>query len=222
MNRKLKSKIAELIGAHVGDGTLYKTSRGTVWELRGGLNEKDYYWHNIVPLLKSIFDVDFIPKFRSGGKNGCFGIQTTNKDLIALFLHYGFKPGTKTYTVRVPDYISKSSRNIQNSFIRGLFDTDGYLRFERINNDKYYRYPKIEFGTASINLRDDLQVLLRSLGYRTYIWGKQDYRLYKLCLAGISNLNRFMKEVSPKNKKHLNKYQFWKDNGHHITNAAVA
>ena len=39
---KINSKIAELIGMHIGDGTLYKTNRSLVWELRGALNEKEY------------------------------------------------------------------------------------------------------------------------------------------------------------------------------------
>ena len=141
---------------HVGDGTLYKTSRGNVWELRGSLDEKDYYYQNVAPLLKSIFSIDFEPKFRSGGKNGCFGIQTSKKEVINLFTFYDFKPGRKTHTVRIPDYVKKANKKIKFAFIRGLFDTDGCLRFERINNNKNYTYPKIEFGFASQMLRDDL------------------------------------------------------------------
>ncbi len=66
---KLNSEIAELIGMHVGDGTLYCTSRGLVWELRGALNEKDYYNDHVVPLLLSIFRRTYVAKLRSGGKN---------------------------------------------------------------------------------------------------------------------------------------------------------
>ena len=40
----LNSKIAELIGMHIGDGTLYKSNNSLIWELRGGLNEKEYYF----------------------------------------------------------------------------------------------------------------------------------------------------------------------------------
>ena len=35
MLKKINPQIAELLGAHIGDGTLYKTNRGVVWELRG-------------------------------------------------------------------------------------------------------------------------------------------------------------------------------------------
>tara|TARA_Y100000310_G_C20673185_1_gene811418 strand:- start:60 stop:719 length:660 start_codon:yes stop_codon:yes gene_type:complete len=219
MNKKINTQKSELIGAHVGDGTLYKTNWSLVWELRGGLNEKDYYHQNIVPLLKSIFNIDFIPKFRSGGKNGCFGIQTSNKDVSHFFLTNGFNPGRKTHTVRVPDYIKKANDKIKCAFVRGLFDTDGCLRFERINNNKDHTYPRIEFTFASIMLRDDLLDLLTDLGFKGFKWGK---KYYHLCLSGVNNLEKFIREISPKNKKHLNKYEFWKIYGRNNPDAAVA
>jgi hypothetical protein len=208
----LNSKTAELIGMHIGDGTLYKTTRSLVWELRGGLNEKEYYKH-VKELLESVFDnLIFYPKFRTGGKNGCYGIQTSKKQVTSFFILYGFKAGCKTYTVFVPDYIKNASKKIQCSFIRGLFDTDGCLRFEKINKNLNYDYPKIEFTFASESLRNDLYQLLKKLKFRPYIWGK---RHYSLCLAGIDNLEKFMIEIAPKNAKHLNKYMFWKKYGHY-------
>lgn len=220
MSKNLNPQIAELIGMHVGDGTLYKTTRSLVWELRGGLNEKEYYVSHVANLLESIFKIKFMPKFRSGGKRGCFGIQTSKRDVTSLFLNFGFFPGKKSHTVRIPEYIKNSNNKIKLAFIRGYFDTDGYLRFERINNNKNYNYPKIEFGTASVGLRGDLFYLLKNLGFRPYKWGK---KMFCICLAGIDNLEKFIKEVSPKNKKHLNKYTLWKRYGHNNkSHAAVA
>jgi len=40
MNELIEECAAELLGLHVGDGTLYMTNYGVVWELRGGLDEK--------------------------------------------------------------------------------------------------------------------------------------------------------------------------------------
>lgn len=210
----MNKELAELIGMHVGDGSLYKTKWCLVWEMRGGLDEKDYYKNRVVNLLKRLFDFEFVPKFRSGGKNGCFGVQTTNKTLIEGLLNAGFKPGTKTYTVRIPEYIIKSKgRLIKTRFIRGLFDTDGCIRFGRINKNKLHTYPRIEFCFASKDLRDNLNVLFRELGFRSYVWGKNQF---SLCLAGINNLEKFMKEVSPKNEKHINKYKLWKKYGYYL------
>jgi len=219
MPNNLDSKTSELIGMHVGDGTLYKTNWGLVWELRGALSEKDYYLNHVSNLLSSIFKIKFIPKFRSGGKNGCFGIQTSKKVVTNFFIEYKFVAGRKTHTVSIPDYIKKAKDKIRLAFIRGYFDTDGYLRFERINNNKEYNYPKIEFSSASKNLREDLFHLLIELGFKPYKWGKKDY---KICLAGKENLEKFIRKVIPRNKKHLNKYLSWKNEGHCSPNAAIA
>jgi len=210
---KTSKEIAELCGMHAGDGTLYKTSRGLVWEMRGDLLEKEYYTDHVAPLLKSITNEVFQPKFRSGGKNGCFGIQTSNKILTNLIVQLGFNPGTKTYTVRIPEYVINADNKIKLSFVRGLFDTDGCIRFERINNNILHTYPKIEFTSASKKLIEDLFSLLQSLGFKPNIWGN---KYFKLCISGKNQLKRFMSEVSPKNKKHLKKYQFWKDKGYYL------
>ena len=204
-------EIAELLGAHSGDGTLYWTTWSIVWELRGELTEKGYYFNNICPLIKSIFDIEIKSKFRSGGANGVWGVQTSKKEITNFFLQYGFTPGTKTYTVTVPDYIFSSSIEIKRAFVRGLFDTDGCLRFGRINKDTLHTYPRIEFGFASVDLRDSLNLLLRELGFRLFIWDDRTYS--KLCVSGEKMLVKWIDEIKPKNPKHLKKYEFWKENG---------
>ncbi|MFH0701381.1 MAG: LAGLIDADG family homing endonuclease [Candidatus Woesearchaeota archaeon] len=203
---------AELIGAHAGDGTLYQTWKNTfVWELRGALEEKEYYLNNICPLLKDIFRLEIISKFRSGGAHGVWGVQTTKKEIIHFFLEWGFNPGSKTYSVTVPEYIFSSSALIKRAFVRGLFDTDGCLRFDRINKTVNREYPRIEFGFASIALRDSLKKLLGELGFNSFIWN--DKSNYRLCVPGKNNLEKWINEIEPKNPKHLKKYYIWKEKG---------
>ena len=219
MIKKLNLEISELIGAHIGDGTLYKTNTGMVWELRGSLTEKEYYYHNIVPLLDSIFNIKFKPKFRSGGKNGCFGIQTSKKEVISFFMDYGFNPGRKTNIVEVLDYIKKSNNKIKLAFIRGYFDTDGCLRFDKCKY-KVHKYPKIELASVSEQMIMYLSKLLLDLGFNNYTW--KDSNTSKLCVAGKKMLEKWIKNVQPKNTKHLNKYYLFQKKGFVPPNAAVA
>jgi len=216
---KLNPEIAELLGMHVGDGTLYKTNRGLVWEMRGSLEEKEYYTNHVVPLLKKIFKKEYKAKFRSGGKQGCFGIQTSDNTLAELLISFDFPIGSKTKTVTIPRQIKTAKPDIKKAFIRGCFDTDGCLRFERKNKDKNHKYPRLEFSTSSEMLCEDIFAMLVQLGFRTHKWGKKEF---KVSLAGIDNLEKFIKEVKPKNKRHLNKYRFWKNNGYRNPDAAVA
>jgi|SRR3989339_1345317 len=159
----MNEKEAELIGMHVGDGTLYLAGNGQVpvWELRGSITEQEFYEH-VKNLIKEIFDIEVKPKYR--GPNS-YGIQTTNKIITLFFLDNGFKPGTKTYTVRIPDYIKTAEINMKRAFIRGLFDTDGCICFDK-NRTAFHYYPKMEFNFASKDLRDDLVLLLNELGFK--------------------------------------------------------
>lgn len=202
----LTKEAAELIGMHVGDGTLYRTKSSIVWELRGDLQEKAYYFNAVVPLLDALFHVSLVPKFRSGGKHGCFGVQTTHKEITSFFCHHGFQPGRKSHTVRVPDPIMSSPAESQRAFLRGYFDTDGCLRFQRINKELVKRYPTLEMGSASSALIQDVSLMLRNLGFHFYSWFDKRTSTSKICLAGEGLLSKWMNEISPHNPKHLNKY----------------
>ena len=210
-------QIAELLGAHIGDGTFYRTHSSLVWELRGALEEKDYYFKTICPLLKDIFNLEIQSKFRSGGAHGCWGIQTTRREIINLLLDFGFTPGTKTFTVFVPNYIFNSSLDIKRAFLRGLFDTDGCLRFDRLKKQVLYTYPKIEFCSASLALRDYTVKLLSEVGFSCYTWQFKTY--YSLCIAGKAQLEKWIIEIKPGNPKHLKKYHLWKENGFYFKEA---
>jgi hypothetical protein len=190
---------AELIGLHIGDGTLYKTNRSLVWELRGDKNlEKTFYDLYITKLLKNIFNIDISPKFRKGGKNGCYGIQTSNKKVTSFFLKYNFPIGKKSHIIDIPNFILNESFEIKKSVRRGLFDTDGCLRYDK-------GYPRIEFGFVSIKLIESICTILEELGYRYHKWGN---KYYKVCINGKYYCKKFFLEIKPKNIKHLNKVKF--------------
>lgn len=195
---------AELFGMHAGDGTLYKTnSNSVVWELRGGLDEKEYYYNFVSPLLRKLFDVEIRPKHRSGGGHGSFGVQTTNK-AITSFLSRDFPVGEKSSRVRIPDCVLKSTKEVRCAFIRGLFDTDGCIRFDK-NHTKRHYYPKIELCSISEQLRDDVRAVLDSLDIGCYTWDERKCSAHRLCVPGKKNLEKWTALIGWHNPKHLNK-----------------
>ncbi len=210
----LTPQIAELLGAHAGDGTLYQTNYSTVWEIRGDIKEKKYYTEHICPLLRTIFGIEIKSKFRSGGANGVWGIQTTNKIIIATLLQFGSKPGSKTYTVNFPKEIFNSSLEIKQAFLRGLFDTDGCLRFDKQRPSKLKNYPRLEFTSASRNLIFDLDRLLNELNFQHFGW--KDRTCSRICISGKLMLERWFNEIKPANPKHLKKYLIWKRKGYYL------
>lgn len=192
----MNEKAAELIGAHVGDGTLYFSGKSVVWELRGSIYEQEYYSH-MAALIKNLLSTEVKPKYR--GSNS-YGIQTTNKIIIDFLTKNGFSQGSKVYTVRIPSQIKNSEKKIKAGFIRGLFDTDGCVYFGK-NRTPYHYYPRVEFGFASEDLVLDLSQLLKELGFRIYCW-KNDECSY-VGLAGFANLDKWLALIKPSNKKHL-------------------
>jgi len=210
----MNKKEAELIGIHTGDGSLYQTTWSKVWEVRGALDEKDYYDEHIVPLLRDIFNIDFKAKYRSGGANGCYGVQTSKKIVAEFFIKNGFEAKSNVRTGRIVATIRDANKSHKYAFVRGLFDTDGCIRFDRINKQKLHTYPRIEFGFASKVLRDDLAVFLKSIDFRCIVWESKDN--YKLCIAGKEQAKRWFEVVKPANTKHLNKYKFWLERGYYM------
>ncbi|MBI4150495.1 hypothetical protein HY492_00030 [Candidatus Woesearchaeota archaeon] len=197
---------AELLGMHAGDGTLYRTnSNSVVWELRGGLDEQEYYHAVVTPLVHALFDVSLRPKRRSGGGNGSFGVQNCNRKITGFLSQY-FPVGKKSRTVHIPAEILNGSVDLQYAFVRGLFDTDGCLHFSRHQYKRYYFYSKLEFSSASVRLRDELLTLLRSLGFSASAWNDDKRCQYRLAVTGKRNLRHWMTTIWSHNPKHLNKF----------------
>jgi intein/homing endonuclease len=208
MKNEINTKLAEFIGMHIGDGTLYRTNSNTlVWEQRGNLREKDYYDDHVYPLIRTLFGEVKPPKYRKGGKNGCYGIQTCNRNLVNALLKLGIKPGKKT-GIRIPLIIMESKTDIKKAFLRGYFDTDGCIRRDRMKHLKE-PYPKIEFATISEPLSKDLNILLQELGLRPYLWEITKKLLtteFRLCIAGKRKVALWFNEIGSNNPKHLKKF----------------
>ncbi len=169
MKSEISQELAELYGMHAGDGTLYKTSGGHVWELRGGHDEKEFYDEYVVLLLHRIYAYPFVGRARSGGKNGGYGVRCCQKQFIKLLTDAGFPVGKKTMTVSVPSSVMQGSPRIKAAFLRGLFATDDCVNLSRKNGGACL-YPRIQFATVSQELFAQVSVLLDELNIRHYSW----------------------------------------------------
>jgi hypothetical protein len=212
----MKELEAELIGLHIGDGTLYLVNKKyPVWELRGGLDEKEFYDGHILSLITSLFGALFKTKIRStSNRRFCYGIQSSRKEITSFFISKGLTPGTKVYTASIPRTIKDGSRENKIAVLRGLFDTDGCVRFQKINGGAKHTYPNIEWGLASYELAKDIKQLLLELGFRCKLFKSGIY--HKVTLNGDMEVSRFFNLIKPKNVKHLNRYKFWMKYGYFI------
>jgi len=208
---EISSKLAEEIGWHIGDGSMnfYKNSgklKG-FYQLRGHIeDDREHYEKRIKPLFKKLFDIDV--RIRDMPSTRVVGFQIWNDNLIKFKKKLGLPLGKK-FEVQIPSILFKNIE-LTKAVLRGIFDTDGGIYLEKKNKKLY---PRIYITTSSFKLSEQLLKLFNKLGFRITRYSQlynKDFnrqRSYILTIRGVEMFHKFMKEISPKNPKHENKYQ---------------
>lgn len=212
---ELSSELAEEIGIHIGDGSLNIYKSRYLYSLRGHKIDDEKYYINFVTLLyRSLFGIDV--KIRRwpdviGFQIGSNALGEFKSKIIGLPL------GPKI-EIKIPNFILESN-NFSADCMRGIFDTDGCLSFEKKSREKAY-YPRILFTNTSKALTEDIiEILKDKLGFNLSSWHK-DYkdrnwkRLYYICTRGSNNLIKWFKIIGSHNPKYLFKFEFWNRNGY--------
>ena len=129
---KITLELAELIGIHLGDGCISVTKRYSEYALSGDLNEeREYYDNIIVPLFNKIIAIPILNKSiqaKAYPSIGTYGFFIFNKKLVKFFLDLGIKSGSKKNISIPKKFLNK---NLINHLLRGLFNTDGSLYFQK-------------------------------------------------------------------------------------------
>ncbi len=205
------SELAEEVGWHIGDGSMnFYKNRGKTrgfYQLRGHIeDDKEHYEKRIKPLFDRLFDLKV--SIRKMPSTRVVGFQIWNDNLINFKKNLGLPLGYK-YNIEIPR-IFLSENNLKKAVIRGIFDTDGGIYLQRKNNKIY---PRIYITTISFKLSEQLLKLFDELGLRATRYSKlynkkfNRKRSYILTIRGVEMFHKFMNKISPKNPKHIKKYQ---------------
>jgi len=219
-----KKKSSEICGAIIGDGWIQSNERG--FFLAGDpLEDKDYYDNHISKIFKDIIS-PVKPKEFPYWK--VYGISLYKKELIKKLISLGLPKGKKVNSAFIPRWIMKSNKTIVKAFIRGLFDTDGciffqkdYTKYAKDFNKKYHTKARIRISSISFNLIDQIFELFNRLNYRVtkrkikrgFSNNRNNNDVYILEMNEIKGIDRFFVELQPGNQKHLTKYRVWKKFG---------
>ncbi len=205
---KLTNELAEDIGIHVGDGSLYKYNSGNLhygFLYSGNVKEKEYIEH-IIKLKKKLYDLSKIRKYMYGNE-----LRFTFHSL-ALATFYsrvlGLPIGKKRF-IDVPKIIKESTdEKIIASFLRGLIDTD----FGLILRNQYGKiYPSLEGTSISkdliisvselfsrLNIPFSLSLDIRRFDKRT----KKYYIINKIMIRGYKRINKVIRKIGFSNIKY--------------------
>ena len=209
--KNISPELAEETGWHIGDGSMnFYRNRGKskgFYQLRGHIeDDKNHYIERIKPLFKKLYGLNV--SLREMPSTRVFGFQIWNDDLVNFKKKLGLVLGYK-YNIEIPKaFLDKN--DLKKAVIKGIFDTDGGIYLERKNKKLY---PRLSITTISFKLSEQLLKLFNEFGLRATRYSQlynRDFnrkRSYIITIRGVEMFHKFMKEINPKNPKHIKKYQ---------------
>lgn len=220
---KFDEDLAELVGIHIGDGCISENKRYSEYYLGGDLlEEKEYHDNWVAPLFnKKIMNPLFGKNvnYKEHPKVGIYGFHIFNKKLIDFFKTLGINSGSKI-NIKIPDEILLNQKLLKR-FIRGLFDTDGNLFFDKNRSAKTPKNdrPTIKLGTVSKKLVNQVFNALKLFGLHPRMKkpykGKRDKNfVYTVLLYRKLDIEFFIREIGFKNPKHYSRWQVFEKLGY--------
>ncbi|MBI2110013.1 hypothetical protein HYT58_02475 [Candidatus Woesearchaeota archaeon] len=210
-NMPLSENLCEFVGVIIGDGFTSKYSGAYQTQITGDGNLDQHYYYNF---LKSVCEKLFniTPKIHK--KDNTIRLNIYSKKLFEILTkRFGIPPGKKCYNVKIPEEIIKAEKKFLNSTIRGMFNTDGGIGFDRRNTYKK-PYIRINYSSASKKLINQLNSILSkyqipySLHKRKSKYYINSHITYMIQINGESNVKKFLSEIGFSNNRHLHKLEY--------------
>lgn len=220
MVTKMTPEIAEMCGTHAGDGYLRNDGKRVELDISGNIEEKSYYDDHVIPLFQKTFNIKIQGKFFPSRKT--YGFVIRDKNIVEFFRRIGFPYGKKTKIVEIPRMIlNANNKTVKARFLRGLFDTDGSLNFDKKYKGKYvefkmkyHYYPRIFLSTISEKLHKQSSLLLQDLNIhhtlQIYEPGGPRNTIYRIWVFDETQLEKWLKIIGCKNQSKLTRYYVWK------------
>lgn len=200
---ELSPEICELIGAFIGDG-FFNCYRNKLYQIEFSGDSRydlDYYNNRIIPIIKEIIP-DINPRIYKREANSVRIVFYSKKLFCFLRDYFSFTPGRKTHVVKIPEKILNNIKFIYPT-IRGIFDTDGGVFFDK--RSRYKKpYPRIIFQTVSKNLHGQIVKYLTK-DFKIYSFFGEKRKVYGIEIYGHNQLKKWMSLIGFSNRRHLNK-----------------
>lgn len=204
INLPLTEDLCEFLGAFIGDGFVGSYRGHNIIEISGDSTlDQDYLTSHLPEICKNLFGglrgrVNYVK-----GKNA-MRLRFHSKSLLKLLTErFKFPLGLKSHSVRIPEELMSAEDNFVFATIRGIFDTDGCVFFDK---RKHYRrhYPRITFQTVSKQLYLQLKSFLGRY-FRLHARKKSRREVYSIEIYGHSQLKKYLRLIGFSNRRHLSK-----------------
>jgi hypothetical protein len=198
----LSVELCEFIGAFIGDGCLYRHDRtGCILFTGDPTLDRLYYHEYMRPLAQKIFNITPSIILRPERLMWRFYSRALFDLLVRRFL---FSPGPKAFIVRIPDNILESDIRFRLACLRGLFDTDGGVGFDKRLTYKV-SYVRIHFTTASIDLVLQVSRVLDEISISHSLHAVRRAEAFQIQINGPRMVHRYCEYIGFSNPRHARK-----------------
>jgi hypothetical protein len=203
INTPLTADLAEFIGAYIGDGCGFKHPNTGEIGIVGNAKLDRNYLNNFIPKKISTFAKKCKICFYYRLIDNSMQLKVYSQEFHNLMIQrFRFPQGKKCYTVTIPPEVWYADDYILAKCLRGIFDTDGGVFFDR---RKVYKKPYIRIAAQleSPNLIEQMYEGLIRLGVSATISKKHNVQI-----NGETNCKKFLEVVGFSNKRHLSKVAY--------------
>ncbi len=193
---KRSSKLAELIGIILGDGSI---SNYQITVSLNNTTDRDYAIYT-GDLLKELFDL--MPSYCIRQEINTITVVISSVKAVRFLESYGLAKGHKINNkTDMPKWIIENDTYTK-MCLRGLFDTDGCVYIDKHRyNDKVYLNIGVDFTSYSDKLLYTYFTALRKFGLQPTQHTKNSIKLRR-----ASDISKFFRIVGTSNLKHKTRY----------------
>lgn len=199
INMPLSEELCEFLGCLIGDGFTNKYNRTGHTQFAGDSRfDRRYYTEVIIPIACKLFNLKS-PYIRT--KKNSLWVTFYSKNLFKfLTKRFNIPSGVKFDKVLIPAEILKAEQNLWIACIRGIFDTDGCIFFDK---RKIYKEPyiRIELHMHNEKLIEQIYYCLKSLDINV----KKLSTKTRLQIIGKKSVCAFLEKVGFSNNRHRNR-----------------
>lgn len=200
INLTLTKKLAYFIGLFIGDGFTNTYQRYYLIQFTGDKRtERGYYEILISKYSKQLFNLT--PIIREEKKSNGLRFNLYSKQLFNLITkRFKISAGRKSQTVLIPEEILKSKPEILKACIRGIYDAEGCVFFDK---RKSYTKPylRIDLHMNNAGILKQICNILCDFGIKGSLVTIPNNQ--RVIVYGEKQTKKFIKEIGFSNPKHL-------------------
>lgn len=188
-NLELNSELAYIIGVMIGDGFCFYSKSNRTYTINLKSIDKDFII-NLKRKIKKEFNKNSridIEKNKTCKKGYCYRLRCFSKEIFYII---------ESYKIEIIKNINNYQKNIQISFLNGLFDSEGY-----VSNPKNHKRIGIAMNNKKIILLCKKILSNNKINSHIYKSIKRKKPYYDLYICGRNNIILFQKLLSPSIKR---------------------